>query len=159
MRRIGFACLWVIASCNMETAAGPGSDGRPAADARGGGAVATIVVTPANATVAIGDAQSFAAEARDAGGVVVNGVTFTWTSSNPAVATIDGGVATGVSEGTTRIAAHAGGIDSDEVTLTIISSPTPGGESSGDLIDAALAAGRIDEETALTYKIFAAFAA
>jgi hypothetical protein len=43
----------------------------------------------------------------------------TWSSSNPDVATIDQGLATGVSEGTAVITATFDGVEGDPVTLTV----------------------------------------
>ena len=75
--------------------------------------IAEIVVSPARITlVAAGATQQFTAEAYDATGAVIPDVTFGWTSSAPAIATIEqaSGIATAVSEGSTIITATAGGV-------------------------------------------------
>jgi len=74
--------------------------------------VATVSVSPATVTLtAVGGTQSFAAEARDSGNVVIQGTRFLWTSSNPAVATIDSiGTATIVGAGETMISASGRGV-------------------------------------------------
>lgn len=88
------------------TAAADGISGTSAVTVR---QVATsISVSPPSARVsALGDSRTFSATATDARGNAV--VPITWTSSNPAVATVDAsGVATGRSNGTVTITATAG---------------------------------------------------
>ena len=70
-----------------------------------------IIVSPASATLtAIGATQQFTAAAFDAKGAFVPNVSFTWSSSNPAVASVAAnGVATAVSQGTVSIVASAAG--------------------------------------------------
>jgi hypothetical protein len=85
--------------------------------------IATISVSPTPATIQIAGTQAFTAVAKDAGTNPISNVTFTWTSSNPAVATVSGvGVATGVAAGTTTITATAGGVNGT-ATLNVSSSP------------------------------------
>ncbi|MCX8089045.1 MAG: Ig-like domain-containing protein, partial [Meiothermus ruber] len=57
----------------------------------GGGApsISTIEVSPATASKQVGQTQQFTAVAKDAGGNVISGVTFTWSSSDTAVATVN----------------------------------------------------------------------
>ncbi len=84
-------------------------------------AVVAVAVTPATITLdSIGARQQFAAGARDATGHPIPGVTFTWSSTDPAVATADPatGLATAVQGGTTNIVAHAGP-DSGWASLTV----------------------------------------
>jgi len=73
-----------------------------------GGPVTSVVVTPNPASVVLGATRAFTATGRDAGGTIVT-ATFTWSSSNPSVATIDPatGVATGLTIGTTTITARS----------------------------------------------------
>ena len=74
---------------------------------------AAIVIVPNPAIIsALGATQQFHAIAVDALGRVVHGAAFSWTSSNPGVATITpvGGLATAVSSGTTMITATAGNL-------------------------------------------------
>jgi len=75
--------------------------------------VASVTVSPASATLtALGATQRYTAVARDAGGNVLPGITFTWSSSDAAVATIDAstGLATAVGNGSDTIAAVVGGV-------------------------------------------------
>ncbi|GEM82828.1 Ig-like domain-containing protein [Meiothermus hypogaeus] len=94
----------------------------------GGGAptISTIEVTPATATKQVGQTQQFTAVAKDAGGNTISGVTFTWTTSNPGVATVNSssGLATAVAAGTATITASAGG-KSGSATLTVQNPPPP----------------------------------
>jgi CSLREA domain-containing protein len=83
-------------------------------------AIARIEVAPASAGIAIGQQQQFTATAYNAAGNPMAGVIFTWESSAPAVATIDGdGSATGQAEGTTQLRARARGVASAPATLTV----------------------------------------
>jgi uncharacterized protein YjdB len=62
--------------------------------------VASVTVAPATATIKRGDTKQFTATAKDASGNVLSGRTFTWTSSDPSIATVDqNGVVTGIAEG------------------------------------------------------------
>jgi len=71
--------------------------------------IATVDVAPLTLTIGVGDSVSYTAVARDAGGTVVPGVSFTW-SADPAVATIrQDGVLNGLAAGTSSVLAAAGG--------------------------------------------------
>ncbi|MCC7051842.1 MAG: DNA/RNA non-specific endonuclease [Gemmatimonadaceae bacterium] len=85
-----------------------------------GGPVASVAVTPNPSTVAIGATRAFTGTAKDAAGVTVT-TTFTWASSDPAVASIDAasGVATGLRAGTTTITATAANGVSGTSVLTV----------------------------------------
>jgi len=72
----------------------------------------TVQVTPSSATLAaIGDSRQFRAVARDAGGDSLPDVTFTWSSSDDPVATVDDrGLAVARGEGTVQVTATASGV-------------------------------------------------
>ena len=75
--------------------------------------VASIEVSPTQVTLrAIGTTQQFTAVAKDASGAAIPGKTFSWSSSEPVVATIDAtsGLATAVDNGTTAITATSDGV-------------------------------------------------
>jgi hypothetical protein len=73
--------------------------------------LASIAVSPQFATVRAGGTQQFSAVAKDENEDPLDGVTFTWKSSNSGVATVDAsGLAMGVGEGLAEIRASAGGI-------------------------------------------------
>ena len=69
----------------------------------------SVVVSPAEPIVALGDTLRLAAEAFDENGHVVEGAEFTWASSDGAVARVDGsGLVSGVGEGITAVTATTG---------------------------------------------------
>ncbi|HWP70538.1 MAG TPA: Ig-like domain-containing protein, partial [Gemmatimonadaceae bacterium] len=81
-----------------------------------------IIVSPGSATLtALGATQQFTAIAFDSKGAIVPNVSFTWSSSNPAVATVSAnGVATAVSPGSVSIvAAAAGRTGSASLSVTV----------------------------------------
>ncbi|PYO70299.1 MAG: hypothetical protein DMD69_00125 [Gemmatimonadetes bacterium] len=72
--------------------------------------VASVSVTPATATIGGGQTAQYAAITRDAFGNPLGGRTVTWSSSNPAVATVNGaGQATGVAVGSATLTATSEG--------------------------------------------------
>jgi phosphosulfolactate synthase (CoM biosynthesis protein A) len=97
-----------------------------------GSGIASIVVTPASATLtSIGATQQYTAQAFDAGGQPISGVTFAWSSTSASVATVDAanGIATAVGNGTTTIEATVGGV-TGSATLTVDLSGTGSGIAS-----------------------------
>ena len=69
----------------------------------------SVVVSPAAATISIGDTLALLAEAFDANGNLVDGASFEWSSSDGVVATVGGGgMVRGAGEGTATITAAAG---------------------------------------------------
>ncbi|MGD0992531.1 MAG: Ig-like domain-containing protein [Gemmatimonadales bacterium] len=72
-----------------------------------------VTLTPSGATISgVGTTQAFSAVARDTFGTVIAGKTFTWTSLNPAIATVNAstGVVTAASAGQATISATADGL-------------------------------------------------
>lgn len=85
---------------------------------------AAVAVSPDTAAVEAGSTQHFTAAATDGNGNVIPGVAFTWSSSNPVIATVDtSGLATGRSVGRTTIAASVG-TDSGYAVLDVLGGPT-----------------------------------
>jgi hypothetical protein len=69
----------------------------------------TLTIGPSSLSFGVGDVAPLIGEVRDANHVLVPGIVITWTSGNPAVASITAdGVVTGVSPGATTITAKAG---------------------------------------------------
>ncbi len=100
------------------TAASEGKSGT-AAITVGPAPVAVVTVSPATSTIGIGATTAFTAETKAAGGEVLTGRTVTWSSSNPAVATVDvTGTVTAVSAGVATISATSEG-KSGVATLTV----------------------------------------
>ena len=73
--------------------------------------VSKVAVSPAAATLVVGDTLRLEAVARDANGHAVAGAEFVWASSDTSVATVDGsGLVTGVASGDTEISATSSGV-------------------------------------------------
>jgi hypothetical protein len=119
-----FAIL-AIAGCG-----GGGSNGG------GGGGGSTpnfnVTMTPTFPVIAVGDKEQFSAATVDpvtGNPITLSGFTFSWMSSNTAVATIDsnGGLATAVSKGTTTITVSAinasGNGDGGQITTLTVANP------------------------------------
>jgi hypothetical protein len=82
--------------------------------------VASITVTAASTSLAIGQALQYTATAKDANNNTIPGVTFTWASSNTSAATINSaGLVSGVAIGITQITASSGGITSAASALEV----------------------------------------
>lgn len=89
--------------------------------------VSTVTVSPATASIVTGATQQFSATARDANGVIVT-TTFTWSSSNAAVATVNNsGLASAIAAGSATITATS----SNGVTGTASLTVTTGGGGGG----------------------------
>ncbi|HEX6750645.1 MAG TPA: Ig-like domain-containing protein [Longimicrobium sp.] len=70
--------------------------------------VTAVAISPAAVTLATGQTLNLSAVASDAGGSAVPGTSYTWASSNPAVATVDpSGVVHSVAEGSAMVTATA----------------------------------------------------
>jgi uncharacterized protein YjdB len=122
----------VVSSDGVVTARSAGA-ARIAASAEGASAtasvtvsavhVASIAVVPDTLRLAPGGASRLLATAYNGSGNVVPGVTFTWGSSTPAVATVDQtGSVTAVASGTSRVTASAGGQTGS--AAVIVATPT-----------------------------------
>jgi len=111
------AALALVVTALSVSACGGGGDGNE--EPLGpGGAVATVSVAVPSANLVVGDVLPAEALAKDATGKTVQ-ATFTWTSSDTDVATVNPqGQAIGVTAGTAIITATASG-KSGTVTLTV----------------------------------------
>lgn len=93
---VGSAVMFA-AACNDNTPADPT-------------VAATVEVTPRLTSARVGTTQQLAAVAKDANGNAMSGETFTWSSSEPTVATVSStGLVTFVGAGSTAIIANARG--------------------------------------------------
>jgi DNA/RNA endonuclease G (NUC1) len=90
--------------------------------------VDSVVITPAATSIARGTTSQFVATATAGTGVAASGVSYTWTSTNPAVATVDAtGLATGVATGDAMIIAAAPNGVADTSSLHVgAAAPPPG---------------------------------
>src|SRR3989441_968895 len=85
--------------------------------------VATVAVTPASATIQVGQAQQLAATLKDASGNTLSGRAVSWSSSNPSVASVSGsGVVTGLAAGSALITATSEG-QSGTSSITVTNVP------------------------------------
>ena len=83
-------------------------------------AVAQIVLSPASVQLEAGATQTFTATALNVNGETLDGVSFTWNSTNATIATIDdAGTATALQPGTTTITATAAGVTSAPAQLSV----------------------------------------
>jgi uncharacterized protein YjdB len=88
------------------------------------GPVATVTVTPGNLTLASGDTRQYTATGRDGSGQVAT-TTFTWASTNEAVATVSAtGLVTAVADGSTTIRATSANGIVGSTPLTVSTAPT-----------------------------------
>lgn len=103
--------------------------------------VSTVSVSPATASITVGATQQFTATGKDANGIPV-ATTFTWTTSNAAVATVSGsGLATGVGAGSATITATSANGVAGTAALTVT---TSGGGTASELVVRVLDIGQGD---------------
>ncbi len=89
--------------------------------------VASVTVAPASASITQGATQQFTATALDASNQPIAGVTFTWSTSASAVATVSAaGLATGAGPGDVTIAATAPNAVAGTASLHVDPATTPG---------------------------------
>src|SRR5213592_333353 len=112
------------------------------------GTVASVVVSPAAASLAAGGTVQLTATPLDTSGNVMTGSAVSWSSGTPAVATVDGtGLATGVAAGSAAITATSGG-KSGTATLTVT---TPGGSTTPGAVTNLVVAGTTDNAVTLSF--------
>ena len=101
---LGMAAVLVFAPCCTSPDNPLAPEGRPE--------TVRIELTPASAILgAVGATQAFSATARDTNGNPMPGVSFTWSSDDPTVATVNAaGEATAVRDGEATITAEAAGL-------------------------------------------------
>jgi trimeric autotransporter adhesin len=82
--------------------------------------VASVSISPINATIKVGEQQQFVATATDVNGNNIANAVLNWSISFSGVATIDStGTATGRSVGTATVTASMGGVSSPIATLNV----------------------------------------
>jgi hypothetical protein len=87
-----------------------------------------ISLSPAIASIHVGEEQTYTAQGLDQYQNPMTGITFTWTSSDDgangsAIAMFHGGVAIGMSPGTMHVTASASGVTSAPAELTVLALP------------------------------------
>jgi hypothetical protein len=89
--------------------------------------LASVTVSPASATVTVGQTLQLVATLKDAVGSVLSG-TVSWASSNSAVATVSGsGLVTGVAAGSATVTATSGGVTGSAGVAVTAPPPSSGG--------------------------------
>jgi uncharacterized protein YjdB len=104
-----------VSAAGVVTGVGPGS-ATISAQREGKTGSATVQVVPAapdrldlspvSANISLGATQTFTASVRDKRGGLVADCPITWTTSNPAIATVSAGVVTGVAVGSASVTAR-----------------------------------------------------
>ena len=91
--------------------------------------VASVTVSPAAATIVVGGTQQLSAVTKDSAGNTLNGRVVTWSSSNPAVATVSAsGLVSGVAAGSASITATSEG-KTGSAAVTVQTPPTVSGDT------------------------------
>jgi uncharacterized protein YjdB len=139
----GNSAIATVSSSGLVTAKGAGSVSIAAAsEGQTGSAtitvsapapvpVATVSVSPATPSLQVGDTLRLSATTRDVSNNVLTGRVVSWTSSNPAVATVStSGLATALAAGTVQINATSE-LKIGIATLTISAAPPPPPPGSG----------------------------
>jgi hypothetical protein len=114
-----FGCAGVSAPCSTP----------PSAAISAGPVLTSIRLSPATASIHVGEERTFLAQGFDQHNHLMAGVTFAWTSSDNngandrAIAMFHGGVATGVSAGVMHVIASASGVKSAPAALTVLAPP------------------------------------
>lgn len=119
---IPLTLLLLAASCVFLASCSNSSSTPTTSAAATPGALASITITASVTTLTDTDmSETVTASAADSSGVAITGLTFTWTSSNPNVATVNASTSAivPVAPGFTTISASAGGIASGGVTLAV----------------------------------------
>jgi len=110
---VAMLCLSVLVGCGTNS----GNGGNSAK-------LIGLAVTPTTATTTAGNTQTFVAKAGYSDGSTVDVSTIaTWTSSNTAVATMNGPIATAVAAGSATITATYTGTAPATATLTVTAGP------------------------------------
>ena len=133
----------VVAGSTTITATSEGQSGSSAVTVTAGPLpVASVTVSPASASVPVGQAVQLTATPKDANGNPLTGRTVTWASSNTSVGTVNAsGLVTGVVAGSTTITATSEGQSGTSVvTVTLVPvatvtvSPAPASVQAGQTV-------------------------
>src|SRR6266566_4752608 len=145
----GYAWQFIRSGGSVFTDAGSGSCHDPAS---GGPPVATVDVTPAAASVQVGQTVQLTATLKDATGNILTGRTVTWASSNTSTATVSAtGLVTGVAPGPATITATSEG-KSGSAAVTVTAGAVSASQSTVAAAPASLAAGSGSSTITVTVK-------
>jgi hypothetical protein len=112
--RLSIAGAFLIAAISCG-----GSDGTTGPDNSGG--VASLGLGESAVSVQVGFSHKISVAPKSASGAQLAGITITWASDNPAVATVNDGLISALQTGTARITASASG---KTATVTVTAVPT-----------------------------------
>jgi hypothetical protein len=88
--------------------------------------VAAVSVSPSSTSFEVGDSIRLVATAKDAGGAIMGGTTFTWASSDPGVATVNlRGMVKGIADGSAIMTATAQGASGEASVSVTAPAPAP----------------------------------
>ena len=111
---LGASFLVLLGGCS-----GGGSGG--GSNAASTANVASVVILPSKASVFVGYTTQLMATGYDGSSTSIPGVTFTWTSSDASIASVDStGIVTGKAQGQATITASANGVTSSPVTVAVM---------------------------------------
>lgn len=119
------ALTLVLAGCNLATPSKPSGGGNPPPPPPPP-AVASVTLSPATTTVAVGSTVPLTATAYSSSMTVISGVSFSFASDSADATVSTSGVVAGVSAGTANITACAGTICSNPAVVTITGTTPPG---------------------------------
>lgn len=89
--------------------------------------IASVEVSPSSNLLAPGSTVQLSATVRNLSGAIISGKTFTWRSSNAAVASVNAnGLLTALAAGETNITAEVEGVSSPNVPVTVTSTSRTG---------------------------------
>jgi uncharacterized protein YjdB len=92
--------------------------------------VASVTISPATASISVGQTQQLSVTLRDGAGTVLSGRTTTWRSSSTGIATVSAsGLVTGVAAGSATITATSETINGTATITVIVPTPPPGGSA------------------------------
>lgn len=115
--------LALLSALTLGLMAGCGGDNSAASSLPTSNASFTILVSPSSASVIVGASRLFSAQAQDANGNTVTGISFSWHTSDPAIAeSLGGGGFKGIVPGSVSVTATAISSTNSGHTLTTVTS-------------------------------------
>ncbi|MCP3137782.1 Ig-like domain-containing protein [Pyxidicoccus xibeiensis] len=149
------ALLVALAACSDSNNGGDKDPDDP--DAGSDNAkVDRIFVTPNQGFLWVGEQLTLAAFAYDEDGTLLEDVSFTWSSTDAAVAGLEDGRVQGTSSGMSLVSASAGGTASPPVAVLVFDAPEDRRTTEEALAEAA-EAGLLTPHELLTYRVYATF--
>lgn len=118
--RVGaVALVATLASCSSTTTDGSTSTGGTNGTSQ---TVAVVTITPPSLSISVGGTGTLTAQALSSTGATITGKSAVWSSSSASIATVAGGVVTGVGPGVALITAT---IDSKSAVVSVTVTAAP----------------------------------